>query len=125
MCQNIVGTSCNPTIFISSFNKSPYWDNPGGGNSEIVSITNTTIFYKRKSSKMGIPIDLINKIYNHIVSDNLIGKKISVKDLKMIIDIVCPNYKGWNNCDGTFIMMIFRYFVNAKIVGKRPCCVIL
>ena len=72
---------------------------------------------------MKISIDLINKIYKYIIT-HIESGKIYVKDIKNIRDIVYPNYKGWHDCDATFIMMIFRYVLEKVICGGRPCCII-
>ena len=111
--------------FMVGFNQSPYWDNPSKkGTSEIVKINDAYIWYKRGKTCMRISIDLINKIYDYIIKNNLIGKKIFTKDLVDIKNNVSPKYTGWHNCDSTFIMMLARYVLGLPVSNKRPYFII-
>lgn len=74
---------------------------------------------------MSIAVDLINKIFNYIMSNGLIGKRIYTKDIGYIRNKVYPTYTGWHNCDSTFIMMIFRFVLNKAIHGKSPCYIVI
>lgn len=130
MCYNntmiiIAGKSCTLGGFSSGFNQPPYWNNPKSGTSEIVKITKDYIWYKRGKSVMRISIDLINKIYEYIINSGLLGKKLFTKDIVKIKDTVAPDYKGWNDCDATFVMMLLRYVLGAKMGGKSPYWIII
>ena len=122
-------TICNKTYkianFKNDFNKSPYYDNPRNGTSIILEIENGYITYKRKNTEMSISIDLINKIYNYIISNNLLDEKLYTKHIIDIKNKVFPDYTGWHNCDGTFIMMIFRFVLEKSIHDKCPCYIII
>lgn len=111
--------------FIKDFNQSPNYCNPRNGTSVILEIKNGYISYRRKNTKMSISTKLINAIFSYIISNDLIGKKIYTKDIIDIRNKVCPTYTGWHDCDGTFIMMIFRFVLGASVCDKRPCYVII
>lgn len=111
--------------FIKKFNQSPNSCNPRNGTSIILEIKNGYISYKRGNTKMDISIDLINKIFNYIMLNGLEGERLYTKDIDNIRNKVCPNYTGWHNCDGTFIMMIFRFVLGKAIHGKSPCYIII
>ena len=122
-------TICKKTYKIANFknvfNKSPNYDNPRNGVSVILTVENGYITYKRKNTEMTISIDLINKIYDYILKNNLTGQRLYTKDIVDIKNKVYPNYKGWHNCDATFIMMIFRFVLRISIYDKRPCYIII
>ena len=110
---------------VSGFNTTPNCNNLSGrGTSIITKYSSDYIWYRRGKSTMRISIKLIEKIIDYILV-NCKGKSLSTKDIKNIKDIVCPGYKGWHDCDATFIMMILRNLFGAKIVDKRPICVVL
>ena len=119
MCAFIViaGKTMTTAELIKGFNSSTWWDNPGGGTSEILGVEDGYIIYRRGNTKMRVSIDLINKIYDYIITNT----PISTKEIVDIKNRVEPNYKGWHGCDATFIMMIFRYLGLGDIKGKRPC----
>ena len=121
----IFGKPCSKKTFMDEFNKSPYWDNSGGrGTSEIVKISDAHIWYKRGNSNMRISIELVNKIYQYIVEHNLLCKKLVTNDIVDIKNKVDTNYKGWNDCDATFIMMLLRFVLGVFIHCGKPCYII-
>lgn len=111
--------------FIKNFNQVPNCCNPRNGTSIILAIKNGSISYKRGKTGMKISVNLINQIFDYIMLNGLVGKRIYTKDIVDIKNTVCPTYKGWHNCDGTFIMMIFRFVLGKVIYGKRPCYIIM
>lgn len=113
------------TDFIKDFNQSPNYCNPRNGTSVILEITNGYISYKRGNTKMAISVDLINKIFNYIIINGLVGKRLYTKDIVNIRNKVYPTYIGWHDCDGTFIMMIFRFVLGKTIHDKSPCYIIM
>lgn len=116
---------CGKALKVLDFNTTPNCNNLGGrGTCIITKYSSDYIWYRRGKSTMRISIELIEKIIDYILV-NCKGKSISTKHIKNIKDIVYPGYKGWHDCDATFIMMILRNLFCAKIVGKRPIHVIL
>ena len=122
----LFGKTISKTGLINGFNASPYCVNPSGkGTSEIVKVSDTHIWYKRGKTTMRISIELINNIFDHIDKNILIGTKIYGKDIVNIKNKVAPNYKGWHNCDASFIMMLLRYILNKPIYDKKPVYIII
>ena len=122
----IFGKTFSIGSFMKGFNQSPFWDNPSGrGTSEIVKIDSSHIWYKRGKTTMRISIKLINDICAYILNNMPKGRKIYTKDIVLIKENVAPGYRGWHDCDATFIMMLLRYVLKKKIDGKRPCYVII
>ena len=121
----IFGKSISMGSLVNEFNRPPYCINPSGrGTSEIVNINNTHIWYKRGKTTMRISIDLINIIFDYIKKHIVKGTKIYGKDIVNIKNKVAPNYKGWNDCDASFIMMLLRCILGLPIYGIKPLYII-
>ena len=94
------------------------FDNPGGGTSIVVRITDDYIWYKRKNSTMPLPIHAYFKVISDFKS-----KKCSSTDLKKYMpDVFSSKYNG-HDCNCTFLFRIAEkaeLLVNG-IQGKGKC----
>lgn len=79
------------------------FDNPGGGTSEVVSMTGTGIYFKRRNSKMLLKFDDIKNAYN-----TFRGIKITTKDLKELNAKCFDSSKGGHSCNCTFLFSILK-----------------
>ena len=77
------------------------FDNPGGGTSEIVSITLDRITYLIKNSKIQIKIDDIVEAYNKFRE-----KEVKTSELKEFKPKVFDSKKSGHSCNCTMLFMI-------------------
>ena len=121
----LLGITFLQSNLVSGFNISKYYNNPGGrGTGQIVKLNSGYIWYKRGKSTLRISVILINQIVDYIDKNIPKGTKVYVKDIINIKNTVNPNYKGWHNCDATFIMMLLKYIRGNNIYGKKPVFII-
>lgn len=79
------------------------FDNPGGGTSEIVSVTKTGIYFKRRNSKILLKFKDMENAYN-----TLRGRKITTRDLKELNEKCFDSSKGGHSCNCTFLFSILK-----------------
>lgn len=77
--------------------------NPGGGTSEVVSITDTGIYFKRRNSKMLLKFEDMENTYN-----TFRGKKITTKELKEFNAKCFDSSKGGHSCNCTFLFSVLK-----------------
>lgn len=89
--------------------------NPGKGISEIVSISDLGIYYRRGNSKMLIKYHDIEKVYKEFK-----GKTMSTKDLKEFDPKVFESKNGGHSCNCTVLFLIFKEcgLINGDIFGS-------
>jgi len=91
------------------------FDNPGGGTSKIIKITEENIIYMRKKSKILLPIhDFIE------ICTLFKGKKCSSSDLKKHNPKIFDSNKSGHSCNCTFLFCIADKFgfLSNGIQGK-------
>lgn len=80
------------------------FDNPGGGTSEIVSISNERIVYKRGNSKLYLKIQDFADVYEKFAS-----MKCTTNDIKAFNPKVFCSGGNGHGCHCTFIFIILDY----------------
>lgn len=66
---------------------------------------------------------IIGNICRYMLDGN--EQKPTDQTQALIRNKVYPTYIGWHDCDGTFIMMIFRFVLGKTIHDKSPCYIIM
>lgn len=79
------------------------FNNPGGGTSEVVSVTNIGIYFKRKNSKMLLKFKDIENTY-----DTFKGRRITTRDLKKLNEKCFDSSKGGHSCNCTFFFSVLK-----------------
>lgn len=98
--------------------KGMVFENPGGGTSTVVNVTDTYISYKRKNSNMKLNISEIEAIY-----DIYKGKEVTSTELKKYKSKVFSSDDGGHSCNCTFLFLVLEklgYTIGSiKGRGKR------
>ncbi|TYQ15296.1 UNVERIFIED_CONTAM: hypothetical protein Cloal_1731 [Acetivibrio alkalicellulosi] len=89
------------------------FDNPGGGTSEIVSVSNERIVYRRRNSKLYIKIKDIVDVY-----EKFAGKRCTTNDIKTLNPRVFCSGGNGHGCHCTFIFIILDYL---KLLKNGIC----
>jgi len=90
-------------------------DNPGGGISEIISINENRICYKRGNSKIFVTLEDLHDA----IEANKIKKIITSSDLKRYSPQVFDSTKGGHSCNCTFLFQVLKKMgIIDKIEGE-------
>lgn len=94
------------------------FENPGGGVTEVVRVTELGIYYKRGNSKMLIKYGDIEKTYLEFK-----GKTVSTEDLRFFNSKVFDSKKGGHSCNCTVFFLILEEcgLINDVILGNGKC----
>ncbi len=79
------------------------FDNPGGGTTEIVSISGTSIYYKRKNSKMQLKFSDIDSSYY-----NFKDGRVTTNMLKGFKPKVFNTRENGHDCNCTVLFLILK-----------------
>ncbi|WP_010249444.1 hypothetical protein [Acetivibrio cellulolyticus] len=89
------------------------FDNPGRGSSEIVSVSNERIVYKRGNSKLYLKIQDFIDVY-----EKFAGKRCTTNDIKAFNPRVFCSRDNGHGCHCTFIFTILDYL---KLLKNGIC----
>jgi hypothetical protein len=80
------------------------FQNPGGGTSEVVSLTDENLCYRRRNSNITVAIGDLYRAYA-----NFAGGRLSSRDLRAFMPRVFDSTQSGHSCNCTMLFMLLQH----------------